>query len=173
MGAFGTSPEVCSASCLSGIASRLMRLSFTENMFPNTFATGHSLHREDSLWKHFELTFSAVSERKLTLWLPVLFTMNLLGWDDHRAESRHGSVICSMSTRENMCTTPGMEKVGRCLQSHFSLSCFHSSLTKAARSENQVPLWLGHNRRQVPTNPRLNFPICTRKPCKKPTSSLT
>lgn len=32
-GEFGTSPDVCDKSCLSGFASRLMRLSFTENMF--------------------------------------------------------------------------------------------------------------------------------------------
>jgi hypothetical protein len=49
MGEFGTSPDVCSESRLSGIARRLMRLSFTENIFPNTFATGQTLHRGELL----------------------------------------------------------------------------------------------------------------------------
>lgn len=44
-GRFGASPDVCTQSCLSGFASRLMRLSFTENRFLNTLATGQTPQR--------------------------------------------------------------------------------------------------------------------------------
>jgi hypothetical protein len=57
-GEFGTSPDVCGESRLSGIASRLTRLSFTENMFPNTFATGQTSPQKGFIFRRTLKVFS-------------------------------------------------------------------------------------------------------------------
>jgi hypothetical protein len=68
------------------------------------------------------------------LWLPVLLTVNLLGWDDHPWQMLT-SVLCPGSTRESAYKNPGVKKKGSCLPWHLSLTCFQSSLTKTARSQ--------------------------------------
>lgn len=48
---FGASPDVRSESCLSGFAGRLMGLCLTENMFPNTLATGQTSPRRNFIFR--------------------------------------------------------------------------------------------------------------------------